>query len=619
MSLPQNDDAARETVVESFRRFDADGSGAIGREELAQVLKALDELWSQESVDELLAQADVSGDGQLQFEEFVSWVFADDSAVLGAADDDFTLVISGCSRDWLNGEYVRQKGNVYGGRPVFYQADSKNFLFYWKWSQPPRWQIFWGKEKRNYCHLCSKRAPHVPGDAKWMVWQKDTQGWAFLEESSMVCKIRGLEITIKEPKEPEILRPLQGEVYGTFSKRDPWRVGGRPVYFCGQDDAFLVYIETVRKWTVCTVAQKDAEGSSFGQLVAERTVDGEHMHEHANDVPYMRIVRSVSHIAGKDWKEVSHLGLGYFFPGWSDNTGYNPAQATWYHPQEGYSFREVVDPIVSQPQAGWIDPQFPHDNFSLGDPGKVRVADAVWIRAIDLCKEPVLFGVEEPADALQGSVGNCSMIGALAALAEFPGYLSSLFINKEISADGKYKVRMYLPLGWEHKQEEKKLGEVEIDDYLPCTPPAQEGVLSSARPIFAKLARGNKIYMPLLEKCFAKVAGGYRALNGIDPTIVFTALTGASCNEIYCSRPGARDYDGNPEWLVTAPEGVAVSEQYGAGTKLGRLACRTTFKELERKRYHVKFQKIQGEGPAEGWLSYFASGKRTAERSWARN
>lgn len=31
--------------------------------------KALDELWSQESVDELLAQADVSGDGQLQFEE----------------------------------------------------------------------------------------------------------------------------------------------------------------------------------------------------------------------------------------------------------------------------------------------------------------------------------------------------------------------------------------------------------------------------------------------------------------------------------------------------------------------------------------------------------------------
>lgn len=249
----------------------------------------------------------------------------------------------------------------------------------------------------------------------------------------------------------------------------------------------------------------------------------------------------------------------------------------------------------------------------------MRVADAVWIRAIDLCKEPVLFGVEEPADALQGSVGNCSMIGALAALAEFPGYLSSLFINKEISADGKYKVRMYLPLGWEHKQEEKKLGEVEIDDYLPCTPPAQEGVLSSARPIFAKLARGNKIYMPLLEKCFAKVAGGYRALNGIDPTIVFTALTGASCNEIYCSRPGARDYDGNPEWLVTAPEGVAVSEQYGAGTKLGRLACRTTFKELERKRYHVKFQKIQGEGPAEGWLSYFASGKRTAERSWARN
>lgn len=57
-------------VLEAFKRFDQDGSGAISREELTAVLKKLDEEWDSSSIDQLLANADTSGDGELQLQEW---------------------------------------------------------------------------------------------------------------------------------------------------------------------------------------------------------------------------------------------------------------------------------------------------------------------------------------------------------------------------------------------------------------------------------------------------------------------------------------------------------------------------------------------------------------------
>ena len=36
---------------------------------------------------------------------------------------------------------------------------------------------------------------------------------------------------------------------------------------------------------------------------------------------------------------------------------------------------------------------------------------------------------------------------------------------------------------------------------------------------------------------------------------------------------------------------------------------------MERDRYHVKFQKLEGEGPAEGWVPYYVKGHRVATRT----
>ena len=55
-----------------------------------------------------------------------------------------------------------------------------------------------------------------------------------------------------------------------------------------------------------------------------------------------------------------------------------------------------------------------------------------WLRARALHPSPVLFADVEPADACQGHVGNCWLIAALSALAEFPSFFKNkIFITKK--------------------------------------------------------------------------------------------------------------------------------------------------------------------------------------------
>lgn len=76
MASPSDPSTDEESILEAFKKFDSDGSGSISREELGQVLKALDpEAWDKDSIDQALADADASGDGQLQIKEFLRCSF----------------------------------------------------------------------------------------------------------------------------------------------------------------------------------------------------------------------------------------------------------------------------------------------------------------------------------------------------------------------------------------------------------------------------------------------------------------------------------------------------------------------------------------------------------------
>ncbi|PNH05810.1 Calmodulin [Tetrabaena socialis] len=56
---------------EAFKVFDKDGNGFISAAELRHVMTNLGEKLSEEEVDEMIREADVDGDGQVNYEEFV--------------------------------------------------------------------------------------------------------------------------------------------------------------------------------------------------------------------------------------------------------------------------------------------------------------------------------------------------------------------------------------------------------------------------------------------------------------------------------------------------------------------------------------------------------------------
>ncbi|CAE8651384.1 unnamed protein product, partial [Polarella glacialis] len=66
----------RREVFEQFQQFDRNGDGVIDLHELSDVLRHLDAgVWTEERIDQVLKLADTNGDGRIQLEEFVHWMF----------------------------------------------------------------------------------------------------------------------------------------------------------------------------------------------------------------------------------------------------------------------------------------------------------------------------------------------------------------------------------------------------------------------------------------------------------------------------------------------------------------------------------------------------------------
>ncbi|XP_052764541.1 calmodulin-A-like isoform X2 [Mya arenaria] len=60
-----------ETVRSAFRTFDKDGNGYIDEKELRIAMKKLGEALTDKEMDDMMKQADVDGDGKINYEEFV--------------------------------------------------------------------------------------------------------------------------------------------------------------------------------------------------------------------------------------------------------------------------------------------------------------------------------------------------------------------------------------------------------------------------------------------------------------------------------------------------------------------------------------------------------------------
>lgn len=58
----------------TFKKWDADGSGTISKDELFAVFKALDPSFMTIELDEIMSEADVNRDGQIDVDEFITWL-----------------------------------------------------------------------------------------------------------------------------------------------------------------------------------------------------------------------------------------------------------------------------------------------------------------------------------------------------------------------------------------------------------------------------------------------------------------------------------------------------------------------------------------------------------------
>ena len=76
MGRQMNDKDTEEEIRNAFRVFDKDGNGYISPAELRQVMLNLGERLSDEVIDEMVQDADIDGDGQVNYEEFVTMMMS---------------------------------------------------------------------------------------------------------------------------------------------------------------------------------------------------------------------------------------------------------------------------------------------------------------------------------------------------------------------------------------------------------------------------------------------------------------------------------------------------------------------------------------------------------------
>lgn len=71
MVRKMKDTDTEEELLEAFKVFDRDGNGFITSHELRYVMTQLGEALNPEEVEEMIKEADLDGDGQINYEEFV--------------------------------------------------------------------------------------------------------------------------------------------------------------------------------------------------------------------------------------------------------------------------------------------------------------------------------------------------------------------------------------------------------------------------------------------------------------------------------------------------------------------------------------------------------------------
>ena len=212
--------------------------------------------------------------------------------------------------------------------------------------------------------------------------------------------------------------------------------------------------------------------------------------------------------------------------------------------------------VCSCPFWMYKDARFGADDASLGEyEGKGAGKGAVvWKRGSKLgkvgAKMKLFSGKIEPSDIGQGALGDCWLLSAIASLSEFDGAVQRCFANADLSARGKYVVRLFDPAS-------KRWVGIKLDDRIPCDK-------ATGRPCFTK-PNGSELWVMLLEKAFAKLCGSYAALEGGHALWALRVMTGDEVLKYSLDKGTWRGLDLKP---TPTPDNKRACKFFGNGNDL---------------------------------------------------
>jgi Calpain family cysteine protease len=129
-----------------------------------------------------------------------------------------------------------------------------------------------------------------------------------------------------------------------------------------------------------------------------------------------------------------------------------------------------------------------------------------------------------PDDVIQGELEDCYFLSALSVLATEPSKLTRLFLVKEHNEQGVYGATFFSEGEWQP---------VFVDDRLP--------IGNDGKPMYAHNLEDTELWVPILEKAYAKWHGGYSMLNnGGFVHDSLRDLTGGYAQQISLSGTGAQ-------------------------------------------------------------------------------
>merc|ERR1711868_9396 len=80
MSQDIHDEDIEDEIRDAFRVFDREGHGFISVIDLTDLLSKIGEKLSMDEVEELISEADIDGDGNIYYDEFIAMIFKTSSA-----------------------------------------------------------------------------------------------------------------------------------------------------------------------------------------------------------------------------------------------------------------------------------------------------------------------------------------------------------------------------------------------------------------------------------------------------------------------------------------------------------------------------------------------------------